>query len=133
MVIKKARQNKLIIGKWPFWSKYETFNRGINIEHKQIPKNISTDDENYHGTQNIKFFLYLLVKSVSKSLKFGLKWQFLYFKPTLLAILVTIATGKSIKNARTFHLDYFSNKPIKMKLVKSNFQCLALEGAKIAP
>ena len=27
---------------------------GINIEHKQIPKNILTDDENYHGTQYIK-------------------------------------------------------------------------------
>ena len=36
--------------------------RGINIEHKQIQKNILTDDENYHGTQYIKrFFWYLLV------------------------------------------------------------------------
>ena len=34
---------------------------------------------------------------VSKSLKFGLKWQFLYFKPILSVILVTIATGKSKK------------------------------------
>ena len=32
------------------------------MEYKQIPKNISTDDENYHGTQYIKsFFLYSLV------------------------------------------------------------------------
>ena len=35
----------------------------------------------------------ILKKSVSKSLKFGLKWQFLYFKPILSAILVSIATG----------------------------------------
>ena len=66
-----------------------------------MPNKYSTDDENYRGTQYIKrFFWYLLVlisyskKSVSKSLKFGLKWQFLYFKPILSAILVTIATGK---------------------------------------
>ena len=26
------------IGNWPFWSKFETFDRAINIEHKQIPK-----------------------------------------------------------------------------------------------
>ena len=25
-------------GKLPFWSKFETCNRGINIEHKQIQK-----------------------------------------------------------------------------------------------
>ena len=35
-----------------------------------------------------------LKKTVSKSLKFGLKRQFLYFGPILSAILVTIATGK---------------------------------------
>ena len=46
----------------------------------------------------------ILKKSVSKSLKFGLKWQFLYFKPILSAILVTIATGKSKINARILHL-----------------------------
>ena len=39
---------------------------------------------------------------VSKSLKFGLKWQFLYFKPILSAVLVTIATGKSKINARIY-------------------------------
>ena len=39
----------------------------------------------------------ILRKSVSKSLQFGLKWQFLYFKPILSAILDTIATGKSKK------------------------------------
>ena len=48
---------------------------------------ILTDDENYHSTQYIKRFVwYSLVlipnpskKSVSKGLKFGTKWQFLYF------------------------------------------------------
>ena len=45
------------IGKWPFWTKVETCNREINIEHKQIPKkNILTYDENYQGTQYTKKF-----------------------------------------------------------------------------
>ena len=56
------------------------------------------------------------------------------FKPILSAILVTVATGKSKINARILHLSYFSNEALfKIKLVKSNFQFLALEGAKIAP
>ena len=42
----------------------------------------------------------ILNKSVSKSLKFGLKLQFLYFKHILSAILVTIESGKSEINAR---------------------------------
>ena len=81
-----------------------------------MPKNILTDNENYHGTQYIKsFFWYLLVlkKSVSKSLKFGLNWQFLYFKPILSAISVTIATGKSKTYARILHVGYSANKPIR--------------------
>ena len=43
------------------------------------------------------------------------KWQFLYFKPILSAILVTIATGKSKINARILHLPmgFSSNKPIR--------------------
>ena len=35
---KNGLQNRLKIGKWPFWSKLETCNIGINIDHKQIPK-----------------------------------------------------------------------------------------------
>ena len=54
----------------------------------------------------------ILKKSVSKSLKFGLKWQFLFFKPILSAVLATIATGKSKINARILHLGYSSNKPM---------------------
>ena len=38
MVTKNRRQNRLKIGKLPFWSKFETFDRAINIEHEQIPK-----------------------------------------------------------------------------------------------
>ena len=38
MVSKNGRQNRLKIENWPFWSKFETFGRAINIEHKQIPK-----------------------------------------------------------------------------------------------
>ena len=54
----------------------------------------------------------ILKKSVSKSLEFGLKWHFLYFKPILSAILVTIATDKNKINARILHLGYSYNKPI---------------------
>ena len=35
---KNGHQNRLKIGNWPFWSKFERFDRKINIEHKQIPK-----------------------------------------------------------------------------------------------
>ena len=38
--------------------------------------------------------LIILKNSVSKSLKFGKKWQFLYFMPILSAIFVTIAMVK---------------------------------------
>ena len=77
---------------------------------------------------------YLILKNwVSKSLKFGLKWQFLYFKPILLAILVTIATGKSKTNAKILHLGYSSNKTNKMKLVKSNFSVFGSRGGQNSP
>ena len=37
----------------------KTFDREINIQHKQIPKRFLTEGENYHGTQNIKrFFIF---------------------------------------------------------------------------
>ena len=62
----------------------------------------------------ICLYWYLILKtSVSKSLKFGLRWKFLYFKPILTAILVTIATGKGKINARILRLGYSSNKPIR--------------------
>ena len=78
-------------------------------------------------------FSYLILKkSASKSLKFGLEWQFLFFEPILSAILVTIATGKSKINARILHLGFSSNNQ-QDKIGESNFQFLALEGAKIAP
>ena len=51
-----AAQNRLKIGNLPFWGKFETFDRAINIEHKEIPKSILTDDVYYHGTQYIKGF-----------------------------------------------------------------------------
>ena len=35
---KNGWQNRLKIEQWPFWSKFKTFDREINIEHKQIPK-----------------------------------------------------------------------------------------------
>ena len=64
-------------------------------------KDILTDDENYLDTQHIKRILWYLAVLISnslkiglKSLKFGPKWQYLYFKPILSAIFVTIATVK---------------------------------------
>ena len=62
-----------------------------------------------------------------QSLKFGLNWQFHYFKPTLSAILVTIATGKSKINARILRLGYSSNKPTRWNWWKATFSfCLQL-------
>ena len=40
------------IGNLLFWSKFETFGGPIIIEHKQIQKDIETDNEDYHGTQH---------------------------------------------------------------------------------
>ena len=54
-----------------------------------------------------------LKNSASKSFKFCQNWQFLYFKPILSAILVTIATGKSKIKARIVNLGYSSNKLIR--------------------
>ena len=76
---------------------------------------------------NIAFFgiclcwYLILKKSVSKSLKFGLKLQFLYLRPILLVILVTIATVKSKINARILHFGYSSNKPIGWNSWKATF------------
>ena len=50
------------------------------------------------GLFGIKLCWYLILKkSVSKSFKFGPKWQFLCFKPILTAIFGTIATVKFVK------------------------------------
>ena len=47
------------------------------------------------GLFGIRLCLYLiLANSVSKCLRFSQRCQFLYFKPILLAIFVTIATVK---------------------------------------
>ena len=55
----------LKIGKLPIWSKFETFDREINIEHKQIPKRYLTDYENYHSTHVKSFFFFFLVFSLA--------------------------------------------------------------------
>ena len=55
----------------------------------------------------------ILKKMVSKSHKFSQKWQFLYFKPILSAILDTIATDKNKIDARILQLGYYSDKPIR--------------------
>ena len=72
------------------------------------------EDDNNHNTQhNKRIFRYLAVlisnskKKVSKALKFGPKWQFLYFKPILLANFVTITTAK-FKEMQNFTLQLFS-------------------------
>ena len=61
IVTENGHQNRLKIGKLPFWNEFETFDTEINIEHKQLPKVILTDDKNYHGTQVIKVFWHLAV------------------------------------------------------------------------
>ena len=43
------------------------FDRAINIENKQVPKRIFTDDENYHGTQHIKMIFWYLAVLISNS------------------------------------------------------------------
>ena len=53
-----------MVTKRSFWSKFGTYDREMNIEHKQIPKKGTLiHDENYHDTQHVKsvFFLYLAV------------------------------------------------------------------------
>ena len=37
---KNGRRNRLKTGNWPFWSRFEMFERQINIEHKQIQTKI---------------------------------------------------------------------------------------------
>ena len=61
---------------------------------------------------------------LSKPLKFGPKWQFLYLKPILSAIFVTIATIKIKENAEIL---YFSNSSNK-KIGEKQFQFLAPGG-----
>ena len=60
-------KNSLKIGKLPFWSKFETFDRELNIEHKQISKRYFTDNENYHGTQHFKSVFECLAVLISNS------------------------------------------------------------------
>ena len=66
------------------------FDRPINIEHKQIPKKILKGFLVF-ACADIYFFL---KKKFSTSLKFGPNLQFLYFKTTLSAIFIAIATVK---------------------------------------
>ena len=48
MVTKMAAKNRLKIGELPFWDKFETLDRDINIEPTQIPKYILADNVNCH-------------------------------------------------------------------------------------
>ena len=64
-----GHQNRLKIGKRPFWNKFEI---GIIIEHKQIPKYILADDINYHGTRHFKRCFWYLAVLISNSKNIGL-------------------------------------------------------------
>ena len=56
------------MGNRPFWRKIERFDREINIEHKQVPKYILTEDVIYHATQhNKRVFWYLAAVLISNS------------------------------------------------------------------
>ena len=59
-------------------------------------KYIFTDNENDHGTEYMKRFALISnsYKLTYKSLKFGPKWHFLYFKLFFVCHFVNIATIK---------------------------------------
>ena len=62
----------LKIGKWSICTKFETFDGGINIEHKHIPKYILSDGKYcYITTHNIEsvFCIYYYHFAVLVSLK----------------------------------------------------------------
>ena len=64
MVTQNCRKNRLNIGNLQYSSKIERFYREINIEHKQIPKGILTEDEinQLEGKQHItRIFRYFAV------------------------------------------------------------------------
>ena len=48
------------IGNWPFWSEYETVDREINMEHKQMPKRYFNRwrELSWHTTYLKDFFVF---------------------------------------------------------------------------
>ena len=76
---------------------------------------------------NIYFFVFACVgiqflkKIGLQKPQIGIKWQFLYFKPILSAILVTIATDKSKINARILYLGSSTNKSIRWNWREATF------------
>ena len=68
---------------------------------------------------------------VSKSLKFDLKWQFLFFKPILSAIIVTIATA-NLNKCQIFTLQYLLINQSKKKGEKQ-FSVFGSRGGQISP
>ena len=60
MVAMVSKKNRLKIGKLPFWNKFETFDREVNMSTSKYQNYILTDDQNYmyHGTEHIFFFVF---------------------------------------------------------------------------
>ena len=77
--------------------------------------------------------IYLIPKNRSSKalLKIGLKWQFLFFKPILGVIFVTMATVKLIK-CRLLHLGFSSKQPIK-EIGEMQLSVFGSRGGKLAP
>ena len=71
-------------------------------------------------------------KTVWKSLEFSPKWQFLYFRSTLAAIFVTIATidFKYMPEFYTWTIHLINQLD---EIDEKHLQFWALEGAKLAP
>ena len=112
-----GHQNRLKIGKRPFWNKFE---REIITEHKQIPKYILAEDENYHGTHRFKRCFWYLAVLISNSkntslpkLNFGPKCRFPYLKPILAAIFCYHSNGMNEINTIRLHLVDSSDKPTR--------------------
>ena len=82
---KNGCQNRPKIGHGPFWSKFEMFDREINIEHKQIPKRYFNRRRELPQHTTYCFFLYLAVL-ISNFLKIGLEEVKIWSKMAIISL-----------------------------------------------
>ena len=71
-------------------------------------------------------------KDILKSLKFGPKWQFLYSKPILLVIFVTIATVE-FKEIPKLHTSVILLINQSEEIGEKQFSVFGPKGAKLSP
>ena len=74
-------RNRLKIGNWPILTKFGFFDNEINMEQKQIPYDVVTDDSNNQMTHNVL------------KCRFGIKLclYLIFFKQTVFRSQVTIS------------------------------------------